>query len=102
MGTFSSMRTGESMRQNPLSLRGKLHLDHTSAVPLYRQIYQWIRRAILDGQLLPGQRLPSTRTMASELGISRNTVTIAYEELQAEEFIERTVGSGTIVARVFA
>jgi GntR family transcriptional regulator / MocR family aminotransferase len=90
------------MRQNPLSLRGKLHLDHTSAVPLYRQIYQWIRRAILDGQLLPGQRLPSTRTMASELGISRNTVTIAYEELQAKEFIERTVGSGTIVARVFA
>lgn len=90
------------MRQSPVSLREKLHLDHTSAVPLHRQIYQWVRRAILDGQLQPGQRLPSTRTMASELGISRNTASIAYEELQAEEFIERTVGSGTIVARFFS
>lgn len=90
------------MQQNPVSLREKLHLDHTSAVPLYRQISQWIRRAILDGQLPPGQRLPSTRMMASELGISRNTASIAYEELQAEEFIERTVGSGTIVARCFS
>ena len=90
------------MRQSPVSLQEKLHLDHTSAVPLHRQIYQWVRRAILDGQLQPGQRLPLTRTMASELGISRNTASIAYEELQAEEFIERTVGSGTIVARFFS
>jgi GntR family transcriptional regulator/MocR family aminotransferase len=96
------MSKGESMRQSPVSLREKLHLDHTSAVPLHRQIYQWVSRAILDGQLLPGQRLPSTRTMANELGISRNTASTAYEELQAEEFIERTVGSGTIVARFFS
>jgi len=90
------------MRQSPVSLGEHLHLDHTSAVPLHRQIYLWMRRAILDGQLQPGQRLPSTRMLASELGVSRNTVSNAYEELQAEEFIERTVGSGTIVARVFS
>jgi GntR family transcriptional regulator/MocR family aminotransferase len=90
------------MRQSPVSLREHLHLDHTSAVPLHRQIYLWIRRAILTGQLQPGQRLPSTKTLASELGVSRNTASSAYEELQAEEFIERTVGSGTIVARVFS
>lgn len=90
------------MRQSPVSLREHLHLDHTSVVPLHRQIYLWLRRAILDGQLQPGQRLPSTHTLASELGVSRNTASSAYEELQAEEFIERTVGSGTIVAQVFS
>ena len=90
------------MRLRPVSLREHLHLDHTSAVPLHRQIALWMRRAILDGQLQPGQRLPSTKTLASELGVSRNTASSAYEELQAEEFIERTVGSGTIVARVFS
>ncbi|GCE14537.1 MocR-like pyridoxine biosynthesis transcription factor PdxR [Tengunoibacter tsumagoiensis] len=90
------------MRQRPVSLREQLHLAHTSVVPLHRQIYLWMRQAILDGQLQPGQRLPSTRTLASELGVSRNTASSAYEELQAEEFIERTVGSGTVVARVFS
>lgn len=90
------------MRQSPVSFREHLHLDHTSTVPLHRQIYLWMRRAILDGQLQPGQRLPSTHTLASELGVSRNTASSAYEELQAEEFVERTVGSGTIVAQVFA
>lgn len=90
------------MRQRTVSLREHLHLDPTSEVPLHRQIALWMSRAILDGQLHPGQRLPSTRMLASELGVSRNTASSAYEELQAEEFIERTVGSGTIVSRVFS
>lgn len=89
------------MQQRPLSLSERLLLDHTSSVPLHRQIYQWMRRAILDGQLQPGQRLPSTRTLASELGVSRNTASTAYEELQAEGYIERTVGSGTKVTHFF-
>ncbi|HEX6483318.1 MAG TPA: PLP-dependent aminotransferase family protein, partial [Ktedonobacteraceae bacterium] len=89
------------MQQRPLSLSERLLLDHTSSVPLHRQIYQWMRRAILDGQLQPGQRLPSTRTLASELGVSRNTASTAYEELQAEGYIERTVGSGTKVTHLF-
>ena len=90
------------MRRSPFLLREHLHLDPTSEIPLHRQIYLWMRRAILEGQLQPGQRLPSTRQLSSELGISRNTASSAYEELQAEEFIERTVGSGTIVSRVFS
>lgn len=89
------------MHSSPVSLKEKLLLDHTSPVPLHRQIYQWVCRAILDGQLQPRQRLPSTRTLASELGVSRNTASTAYEQLQAEGYIERTVGSGTTVAHFF-
>src|ERR1700694_4211706 len=89
------------MQQSHISLRERILLDHASSVPLHRQIYQWVRRAILDGQLQPRQHLPSTRTLASELGVSRNTASTAYEQLQAEGYIERTVGSGTRVAHFF-
>jgi GntR family transcriptional regulator / MocR family aminotransferase len=78
--------------------RSILELDHTSAVPLYRQIYERLRRAVLDGQLKAGERLPSTRELASELGVSRNTVFLAYEQLLAEGYIEGKVGSGTTIA----
>jgi GntR family transcriptional regulator/MocR family aminotransferase len=89
------------MQQNPVSLRERIPLDHSSSVPLHRQIYQWLRRAILDGQLQPRQKLPSTRTLASSLGVSRNTASNAYEQLQAEGYVERTIGSGTTVAHFF-
>ena len=89
------------MRQRHVSLHERIRLDNTSSVPLHRQIYQWVRRAILDGQLQPGQRLPSTRTLAGELGVSHNTASTAYEQLQAEGYIERTVGQGTSVASFF-
>ena len=89
------------MRQNPVSLRERIPLDHTSSVPLHRQIYQWVCRAILEGQLQPRQNLPSTRTLASELGVSRNMASTAYEQLHAEGYVERTVGSGTTVAPFF-
>ena len=61
-----------------------LELDHASAVPLYRQIYERLCRVVLDGQLKIGERLPSTRELASKLGVSRHTVFIAYEQLLAE------------------
>ncbi len=86
-------------RAAPMS-RTTLELDHASAVPLYRQIYERLRRAVLDGQLKTGERLPSTRELASELGVSRNTVFIAYEQLLAEGYIEGKVGYGTAVAPI--
>src|SRR5215467_12018641 len=89
------------MQQGPVSLRERIPLDPSSAVPLHRLIYQWLRRAILDGQLPPRQKLPSTRTLASELGVSRNTASTAYEQLQAEGYVERIIGSGTTVAHFF-
>ncbi|AMP02323.1 bacterial regulatory s, gntR family protein [Collimonas arenae] len=69
-----------------------------AAAPLNRQIYLAIREAILS-QLLPsGLQLPSSRDLAGELGISRNTVTYAYEQLIAEGYLETRPGSGTFIA----
>lgn len=75
-------------------------LDTTSAVPMYRQLYEWVRQAILTGQLATGARLPATRTLADQLGISRNTVYLAYQQLLAEGYLNSKVGYGTSVARV--
>lgn len=69
-----------------------------AGTPLNRQIYQAIREAILS-QLLPSAlQLPSSRDLAQELGISRNTVTYAYEQLIAEGYLETRAGSGTYIA----
>lgn len=72
-------------------------LDATSPLPLYRQIYEALRRAILTDRLQPGTRLPSTREMAQGLMVSRNTVMNAYDQLLAEGYLEGHVGSGTYV-----
>src|SRR5579859_4873113 len=73
-------------------------LDHRSRIPMYRQLYDWFRKAVTDGQLSPGHRVPSTRTLASELNISRIPVLQAYEQLLAEGYFETFVGAGTCVA----
>jgi GntR family transcriptional regulator/MocR family aminotransferase len=69
-----------------------------SPLPLYQQIYDRIREAILGGVLTPGTKLPSTRTLASDLNISRNTVEVAFMQLEAEGFLIRQVGAGTYVS----
>ncbi|HEY2772598.1 MAG TPA: PLP-dependent aminotransferase family protein [Candidatus Binatia bacterium] len=68
--------------------------------PLHRQLYRSLRAAILDGRLGPGHRLPSTRSLAKELGLSRNTVLQAIDQLIAEGYASGRVGSGTYVAAV--
>jgi GntR family transcriptional regulator/MocR family aminotransferase len=67
---------------------------------LHRQIYAEVREAVLAGRLAAGARLPSTRTLAEELGVSRNTVLTAFDQLLAEGYLEGKVGSGTYVARI--
>jgi GntR family transcriptional regulator/MocR family aminotransferase len=71
-------------------------LDESGA-PLYRQIYEAIRRFILSGEFAPGRRLPSSRALAAELKVSRITVVNAYEQLFAEGYLEGKTGSGTFV-----
>lgn len=66
--------------------------------PMYRQLYDWFRSAIVDGRLRHGQRVPSSRSLAVELGISRIPVLSAYEQLRAEGYLKSFVGSGTSVA----
>jgi GntR family transcriptional regulator / MocR family aminotransferase len=73
-------------------------LDRASRTPLTRQIYMQVRSAVLSGALRPATRLPSSRTMASKLGVARASVVSAYEHLRAEGYVESRHGSGTFIA----
>ncbi len=73
-------------------------IDRRAPTPLYRQIYQSYRDAVASRRLRPGQRLPSTRALAAELGISRIPVLAAFEQLLAEGYFETRTGAGTFVA----
>ncbi|MEP7200249.1 MAG: PLP-dependent aminotransferase family protein, partial [Chloroflexota bacterium] len=75
-----------------------VELDKSSDRPLYRQLYDQLREAILSRRLVGGLRLPPTRALADELSVSRNTVVNAFEQLMAEGYITGKVGSGTYVA----
>ncbi len=69
------------------------------AGPIYQQLYRRMREAILRGELQPGARLPATRTLAEDAGVSRNTILLVYDQLRAEGYVEGHVGAGTFVAR---
>jgi GntR family transcriptional regulator / MocR family aminotransferase len=86
------------MKRIPASFVPLIALDYRAKTPMYRQLYNWFRRAIIDGQMRPGQRVPSTRGLAAELKISRIPVLNAYEQLLAEGYFETFVGAGTCVA----
>jgi GntR family transcriptional regulator/MocR family aminotransferase len=88
-----------SKRAIPLK-KPEIMLDQNASAPLYRQLYERLRGSILSGQLEAGTRLPSTRVLASSLGVSRTTAALAYELLQLEGYIESRVGDGTRVARL--
>ena len=71
-----------------------LVLDRTSEIPLRRQIYSQIAAAIRSGAIPSATRLPSTRVMAQVLGVSRNTVLGAYDDLAADALIHGKRGAG--------
>ena len=73
-------------------------LDPRSAAPLYRQLYEGLREAIVAGRLRPGARLPAARALGSDLALSRNTVEQAYEQLHAEGYLDRHPRRGTFVS----
>jgi GntR family transcriptional regulator/MocR family aminotransferase len=72
-------------------------LDPSAAEPFYRQIYDRVRGAIASGVLKPGDRIPSARALALELGLARGTVETAYSLLSAEGYIEARGQAGTVV-----
>lgn len=78
----------------PLNLRGP-----APGTPLYRWLYEELRSAILSGQLRPGSRLPATRDLAAQYGLSRPTIVTAFEQLHSEGYVEGKVGSGTFVSQ---
>ncbi|MBV9296495.1 MAG: PLP-dependent aminotransferase family protein [Acidobacteriaceae bacterium] len=69
-----------------------------AAKPLHRQIYDAYRDGITAGQLSPGQQVPSSRALSSELGISRIPILEAYSQLLAEGYFESRAGTGTFVS----
>jgi GntR family transcriptional regulator / MocR family aminotransferase len=75
----------------------QIRLDQHAPVPVQRQLYEGLRQVILQGGLRFGVQLPSTRRLAKALGVSRNTVLFAYEELAAEGLVGGRTGSGTRV-----
>lgn len=74
-----------------------INIDPKAALPLHRQVYEEIRQAILCGRLIPRAKLPSTRSLAQLLGVSRATITQSYEMLLSEGYLETIVGAGTFV-----
>jgi DNA-binding transcriptional MocR family regulator len=72
-------------------------IDRASSVPVYVQIARQFRRAIEDGDLPSGERLPPERRLASLLGVNRTTIVNAYRELAADGLVSGQVGRGTIV-----
>ena len=92
----ANQRAGQRRRQAaPLLAIG---LEPDAALPLHRQVYFAIREAILSTRLRPGSRLPSSRALARDLSVSRNTVMAAFEQLHAEGYIEGQVGAGSFVS----
>ncbi|MBS0556166.1 MAG: PLP-dependent aminotransferase family protein [Proteobacteria bacterium] len=75
-----------------------LQIDHGAGQILQLQIFEQIRRMILDRRLLPGVRMPSSRILAADLGIARNTVVLAYDRLAAEGYIQMRQPVGAFVA----
>ena len=75
-------------------------LNLTSKIPLYEQIYQYIKEDIKKGILLPGKKIPSTRALAKYLEVSRSTVELAYEQLLSEGYIESEPCWGYYVAQI--
>src|SRR5215469_16092630 len=86
------------MKRIPATFLPLISLKSRTKSPMYRQLYDWFRKAIIDGKMQPGQRVPSTRALAADLKISRIPVLNAYEQLLAEGYFESFVGAGTRVA----
>ncbi|ROR30825.1 GntR family transcriptional regulator/MocR family aminotransferase [Mobilisporobacter senegalensis] len=77
-----------------------IHLNSKSETPLYEQIYQYIKNEIKIGALAYGEKLPSTRSLAAHLQVSRNTIDMAYGQLSSEGYIESKEKKGYFVNEV--
>ncbi|MCY3811841.1 MAG: GntR family transcriptional regulator [Gammaproteobacteria bacterium] len=79
-----------------------LVLNPSSGVPIYRQIVDKTRRLVATGELAPGDKLPSVRAIATELGINPMTVSKAYSMLDQAGIVVRRAGIGMVVAKAGA
>jgi GntR family transcriptional regulator/MocR family aminotransferase len=86
------------MRASVLSDWLAQRLDRGNGQPIYRQLHRLLQQAILSRELPAGSKVPSSRLLAQELGIGRNTVTQVYEQLVLEGYVSSATGRGTFVA----
>jgi len=77
-----------------------IHLEAGTGTAMYEQLYEYLRNEIIDGKISQREKLPSTRFLATNLGVSRNTVDRAYQQLLAEGYIEAKPCSGYRVCDV--
>jgi len=87
------------MKQVGAGFFPSIAVENDESSPMYRRLYTWFRSAILTGELRPGQKIPSTRYLATELRVSRITVLCAFQQLAAEGYIVSSAGSGTYVSK---
>jgi len=83
---------------NVVDILASLPLDRQLPQPLFRQLYAQVKESILCGALASGMQLPPTRELGQLLGVSRQTVLNAYDQLSAEGFLSGTVGKGTFIS----
>src|SRR5262245_1177351 len=95
-GTSVEPLYAESM--DPFSKGSYVLVSLRGRGPLNMRLYRGLRQSILEGRLAPGTRLPSTRGLAHDLGLSRNVVLMAFDKLLDEGYVEGRVGSGTYVS----
>ena len=89
------------MSKNPKNfMLTTISLDRSKQAPLHMQLYKEFRSAIVSGRFHANMRLPSTRALAEDLGVSRNTILYAFDQLVAEGYLEGRPGSGTYVTDV--
>lgn len=77
-----------------------ISIDQRSNSPLYEQVIDEFRKLIVAGVLTPGEKLPSVRSLASQLAINPNTIQRAYRELETQGYIYSAAGKGSFVAEV--
>lgn len=75
-------------------------LDYRDSRPLYQQVKDSLRRMMLTGLLEPGEKLPSVRSLATQLAINPNTIQRAYSQLETEGYVYTVSGRGTFVCEV--
>ena len=80
-----------------MALELPIPVDEEAPLPLHRQVYGHLRQAILTGRLPAGTKLPSTRALAAQLSLARNTISAAYDQLLAEGYLLTRNGAGTYV-----
>src|SRR2546428_8311195 len=97
MKPVANRKASKNRRRRAIIAFEMIRLDRMAAEPLHQQLYRQIRDELVSGSFSDGSsRLPSSRALAADLGISRLTVNLAFEKLHAEGYLRSKAKSGTL------